>query len=103
MPLIDVSALEQEGMPPMLISAYRQAVEAAWAEVAPHIRGPGSRPLMYLQFQDPRRDPETVTVSVDIGAKFGATSARNPADLQNALTQLLRDRFVASQDDDTGR
>lgn len=98
MPIVDTRMLEQEGLPPALIEAYGQAVDAAWAEVAPEIQGLGSRPLMYLQLQDPARDRETVTVSVGIGAKFGATSAKTPTDLQRVLAQLLRDRFVPRQD-----
>jgi len=101
MPIVDVTPLEREGLPQTLVEAYRQAVDAAWAEVAPEIRGFGSRPLMYLQFQDPARDRETVTVSVGIGAKFGGTSAKSPQALQKALMQYLRDRFVPKEPEET--
>jgi|SRR6266852_8906673 hypothetical protein len=98
MPIVDVRPLEQEGLPPALIEAYRKAVDAAWADVAPEIRGLGSRPVMYLQLQDPTRDRETVTVSAGIGARFGATSAKTPAELKRALVQHLKDRFVPKPD-----
>ena len=94
MQIVDVSALEQEGLEPALIDAYRQAVDESWTETAAELRAFGSRPFMFLQLQNPALDRETVTVSIGIGARHGATSAKSPSELKRALMQYLRDHFA---------
>jgi hypothetical protein len=94
MPFIKTDALQQEQLPDALIEEYRQAVEAAWADVTPEVRGFGSRPAMFLQLQDPSRDRRTVTVTVGISGQYGGTSAKSPAELREALVKPFRGRFA---------
>lgn len=102
MPFIDTKLLQQEQLPEKLIEEYREAVEAAWAEIVPGIRGLGSRPLMSLRLQDPGRDRQTVSVHVGISAQYGATAAKSPADLREALVKHFRDRFIPRDPTDSG-
>jgi len=101
MPFIDVRPLLREGLSDAVANQYRTAVESAWAEVAPEIRGLGSRPVMYLQLQDPARDRETVTVTIGIGGPYGSTSGKSPAELQTMLARHLRERFVPRNPSDS--
>lgn len=102
MPFVNVDLLKQEGVPEERIQEYLDAVEAAWAEVLPDLRGLGSRPLMFLQLQNPAKDRETVTVTVGMGAKYGGTSAKTPAalrpgDVDHPFARPIRARWFESR------
>ena len=96
MAFANAQKLVEQGMAPELVARYVEAVNAAWAQVAP---SPGlrTRPSMFLQFQDPERDHHTVTVLVGLDARWGSAEGRTPEELRTALVQHLSDRFVGDQ------
>jgi hypothetical protein len=89
MPLVNVERLVEEGMSPELVQKYVDAVNAAWDQVASKVKGLGTRPSMLLHLEDPERDRLTVTVTIGLAARFGATSANTPEGLREALVRHL--------------
>jgi hypothetical protein len=96
MSFANAKQLVEQGMAPELVERYVEAVNAAWAEVAP-TPGLRTRPSMFLQYLDPERDHHTVSVKVGLDARWGSAEGTTPDELRKALVQHLSERFTSDQ------